>query len=325
MLLRIKLLLVFLFLCLVKVGFPTSVFAREGQVLGVHLLSPRDLPHAQELLSKGDDWKFVTVPLTFEDLNHKQEWQQFFYDAREAKFRPIIRLATKFENGAWVVPNKRQIVQMFEFLDELEWPNHKLYVIAFNEVNHAPEWGNKINPAEYARILEFTARWAHTNDKEYIVMPAALDLAAPNGTKTMEAFNYLEKMWQYNPQIFDYIDVWNSHSYPNPGFSSSPTRTAKNSIRGFLHELSYLKRKTGRDFDVMITETGWEANRSTTPWLESYYLYALQHVWSHPQVIGVTPFVVKGAPGPFAGFSFFDGDDRPTVQYDALQKALEKM
>ena len=235
---------------------------------------------------------------------------------------PIVRLATKVEDGGWIKPNRWQIVRLISFLNLLEWPTEDRYIIVFNEVNHAKEWGNSINPAEYAQILKFTSRWAHTEPQNYKVLPAAMDLAAPNGAETMEAFNYLERMLQA-PDVFDHIDLWNSHSYPNPGFSSPPTLRAKNSMRGFLHELDYLKRKTGKDFEVMITETGWTVNRSTAPWLKNYYLYALQHIWSHPQVKAVTPFVAKGSPGHLLTLVFMMLNGQPTVHYEAFQEALK--
>ena len=294
--------------------------------LGIHILSPHDLDEAQQLLSvkeNEDDWKYLTVPLTLNDLDDVTLWQRFFDEAKSHKMIPIVRLATRVENGGWIKPNRWQIVRMINFLNLLDWPTEDRYIIVFNEVNHAKEWGNDINPEEYAQILEFTSRWARTEPHNYQVLPAAMDLAAPNSQETMEAFTFLERMYQTNPKIFEFIDIWNSHSYPNPGFSSPPTLNTKNSMRGFLHELDYLKRKTGRDYQVMITETGWTVNKSTAPWLKNYYLYALQHIWSDPQVIAVTPFVAKGAPGPFANFSFYTAEGEPTVHYEALQEALK--
>ncbi len=308
----------------------SKVFAAEGQVLGAHILTPHDLTNAQKLVkvSKAKDkdaWHYLTIPLTLADLEQLELWQDFFKQAKKNKFIPIVRLATKVKSGSWIRPTRYQVVKMFNFLNKLSWPTDKKYVIIFNEVNHAKEWGGKVDPVSYAQILEFAANWAHTEDKNYQILPAAMDLAAPNGVSTREAFTYLTQLRQHNPQIFTHIDVWNSHSYPNPGFSSSPERTTKNSLRGFQHELAYLKKNTNKDFAVMITETGWVTNRSTRAWLKSYYAYALQHVWSDPRIIAVTPFVVKGAPGPFADFSFFDENDQPTAQYQAYQQAVKQV
>jgi hypothetical protein len=314
-------------LLMLLLASPTQVQA-QGQVLGIHILHPYELSDAKQLVAdpdKSDQWHYVTIPLSLDDLEKEAEWQQFFKAAKTKKVVPIVRLVSRFEDGAWIIPNRRQITSQFEFLAELDWPTPQKHIIVYNEVNHAAEWGGQLNPNSYAQVLSFTSQWAHSEADNYVVMPAAMDLAAPNGTRTLEAFNYLEKMLAYDSEVFDHIDVWNSHSYPNPGFSSSPQRTSKNSLRGFEHELSFIKEKTGRDLKVFITETGWVANRSTTPWLESYYEYALQHIWSDSRVVAVTPFLLRGDPGPFSQFAFLDRNNNPTRNYTALQNALKKV
>lgn len=308
-------------------SFASPTYAQETDPVGIHILRPEELKQAKELVAveqNNDTWHYVTVPFTYEDMNQPEKWQTFFDEAKELKIIPLVRLATKFENGSWIVPNKKQIVDQISFLSALDWPTEKKHIIVFNEVNHAKEWGGKIDPASYARVLEFTSRWAYTENKNFVILPAAMDLAAPNGSQTLEAFNYLKQMQKEIPDIFAYADVWNSHSYPNPAFSAAPTGTAKNSMRGFKHELAFLKEQTGMDFKVMITETGWEDNAKTNRWLYSYYQYAVEHIWSDPQVVAVTPFILQGSPGPFSGFSFLDESGKPTKQYVALQEALIK-
>jgi hypothetical protein len=49
------------------------------------------------------------------------------------------------------------------------------------------------------------------------------------------------------------------------------------------------------------------------------------HVWSDPRVVAVTPFVLRGDPGPFAEFGFLDKNNQPTRQYRALQQALNRV
>lgn len=301
---------------------------RAGKVLGVHILNTSELDQADQLLSTKQaqsEWRYVTIPLSLAETSKADEWQRFFNQAKEKKIIPIVRLTTAFENGAWKIPTRKDIITEIAFLEKLQWPTDQKHIIVFNEVNHATEWGGTLDPAGYAQVLRFTADWAHSSQAGFVVMPAAMDLAAPNGSATREAFTYLNQMLAEDAEILNTIDVWNSHSYPNPGFSSSPERTAQNSLRGFLHELAFLKQKTGKDFQVVITETGWEANRQTARWLETYYLYAFQHIWNHPQVLAVTPFVLRGDPGPFSQFSFFDRNNQPTVQYTAFRNALTRV
>src|SRR5260221_247457 len=129
-------------------------------------------------------------------------------------------------------------------------------------------------------------------------------------------------MYQYQPQIFDYIDYDNAHAYPNPGFSSAPSQTGKKTLSGYQAELAYFKDKTGKDFQTFISENGWVDNSLTNRQLDSYYAYAAQHVWNDPRIIAVTPFVLQGDPGPFSGFSFIDRNGKPTHQYEAYQKVM---
>ncbi len=299
-----------------------------SEVLGVHILSTGELDAAQSLVkteTRKDAWDYVTIPFTLDDIHRKTEWQRFFYQARDMKFQPIVRLATRFQNGVWVVPTRKDIVDMVTVLSTLDWPQpHERIVVVMNEPNHVKEWGNRIDPAQYAHILQFAADWMHTEMLGYVVLPAGLDLDAPNGNATMEAFTFLERMIDVEPRVLNSLDGWTSHSYPNPAFSAPPTQTGKNSLRGFEFELAFLKKYSDREFPVYITETGWVETQKTKRWLPQYYQYAVDHIWSDPRVRAVTPFVLKGAPGSFAQFSFYDSSGKPTLHFNAYQKALEK-
>lgn len=308
------------------VGSSQPVQAAEGEVLGIHILSTAELPAASTLLKnpdKPESWHYVTIPVTLNDLQKQQEWQNFFNQARQQQIIPLVRLATKVEGDTWVVPSRHDITQLISFLSNLTWPTEERYIIILNETNHAKEFGGRISPEEYADILRFASQWARSEHKNYVILPGAMDLAAPNGPVTMEAFTYLNRMVAFDPEIFNHIDYLNSHAYPNPGFSSAPQRKGQNTLEGFKYELAYLKEKTGKDFQVFITETGWVENRATSRWLSNYYQYALQHIWSDARVKAVTPFILQGSPGPFAGFSFLDETGRPTNQYLAYQRLLQ--
>jgi hypothetical protein len=296
--------------------------------LGIHILHPSETEDAVKLLDTNDhndQWHYVTIPLTLDDLKNKGEWDSFCQYAKDHKIIPIVRLMTRFDNGAWQIPTRKNIMDMVSFMSSLDWPTDEHYVIVFNEVNHAQEWGNSIDPQGYSDILQFTSDWAKSEPKNYKILPAAMDLAAPNSGNTKEAFAYLDSMYQYNSRIFDYVDYWNSHSYPNPGFSAAPTATGKGSLRGFLTELDYIKNKTGHEYRTFITETGWAANAQTTRNLDSYYTYAAHQIWSDPRVVAVTPFVLRGDPGIFSAFTFINRNGQPTRQYQAYQKVIGEL
>jgi len=301
-----------------------QVQAKNSRVMGMHILHPQEIDDVRRIYTD-EEWRFVTVPLTLEDLRKPDEWQKFFDQAYTKRLTPIIRLTTKHDPiaDAWKIPSRKDIVDLTKFMSSLEWHQSEKLVIVFNEVNHAKEWGGRLDPLLYVETLKFTSQWLRSENLGYKILPSAMDLAANNSADTREAFSYLNSMWQIEPELGEYFDYWNSHSYPNPEFSASPRKVGQNSISGFVHELAWLKKKTNRDFEVFITETGWASSYLVNYHLSEYYLYALRYVWSDPRVKSVTPFIMKGSPGPFASFSFFDAAGNPTVHTFALQKAIK--
>lgn len=322
----IKKLLLF-FLVIGLMAFPIKAQAANVSKMGIHILHPEEITDAKQLVRMHEEdrnWHYVTVPYTIEDIEKTSQWQKFFNEAKKNRIIPLVRLASSMDGQGWTIPNRKNTVDQISALSQFEWPTQQKHIIIYNEVNHAKEWGGVIDPIDYARVFRFASSWAHAVDSSFVVMPAAMDLAAPNGSETMEAFNYLTKMYDFDPEIFAYADAWNSHSYPNPGFAASPQRKAKNGMNGFEYELQFLAGKTEKDLQVYITETGWEENAALRRWLPAYYVYALEHIWSHDRVAAVTPFILKGSPGPFTGFSFLDTADNPTTQYRAFRSAMEK-
>ena len=306
--------------------WPKTTQAIDIEKIGIHVLSPAEFGPAKTMLSvqqSNDRYQYVTLPVSISAPLDCSSIQQTLTLAQDNKLVPLVRLTTKFEDGAWQIPTKRELVEAIDCLARVQWPTDQRHLIIFNEVNHAPEWGGRLGPASYAQILQFASAWAHTSSSEFVVMPAAMDLAAPDGATTQDAFRYLTAMHQAEPELFDQIDAWNSHSYPNPGFVGSPQDTGRTSLRGYQHELAFLSQKldVSKDLPVYITETGWRATRFNSDKLASYYQYASHYIWSDPRVVAVTPFVLQGAPGPFAEFSFLN-EGQPTDQYRALQKMI---
>lgn len=315
----------FCFLLLSAVFAVNKAQAVNSRVMGMHIMHTGELEEVRKVYTD-EEWRFVTIPLTLDDLKKPEEWQSFFDQAYKLKVIPILRLTTRFDaaHNAWEIPSRKDIIEMANFLNKLDWHQDEKFIIVFNEVNHAAEWGGKIDPITYGGILKFTSNWFRSEARNYKILPAAMDLAANNSSETREAFSYLESLYDFDHEIFDSIDYWNSHSYPNPDFAASPKRTGQNSVRGFTYELNWLKGKTaGKDFQVFITETGWASSYLTNYYLDDYYFYALSNIWNDKRVKAVTPFIMKGSPGPFSSFSFFDAKGNPTVQLFSLQKALK--
>jgi hypothetical protein len=311
----------------VAFNFIFSPAALAGSVLGVHILHPDEITAAATLIKTPDTtemWNYVTIPLSLNDLDKHDQWQSAFDSAKNYRINPIVRLVSRFDQdqNAWAIPTRADIMSYFQFLSSLDWPHENRFIIVFNEPNHFNEWGGINDPASYAEVLRFTADWAHTENLRYQILPAAMDLAAANTEQTREAFSYLNAIYDADPDILTKIDYWNSHSYPNPAFSAAPSRTGQNSLQGFKHELAWLQDKTEREFQVFITETGWEENDRTRRQLDNYYAYANTHIWSDDRIIAVTPFVLKGDPGPFSKFTLIDQNGNFRPQYHAYARQI---
>ena len=302
--------------------FPTKVKAK-GEVLGIHVLSTNEVKTAAKLFEKEmPSSHYITIPFTLEELNHKQKWQDFLNQCSDLKLVPIIRLATRFESGSWQIPTRKDIMSFSAFFADLDWKREELILVLFNEPNHKAEWGGKIDPIGFADITKFALDWFHTDSKKYVILPAGLDLAAPNGKTTMEAFDFWRQAVLRDPGIFDKLDGWTSHSYPNPGFAGSPYRTDKLSLRGFVHELNFIRRYTVKSLPVYITETGWDSFAIKSKNLNNYYRTAYRSVWNDERIRAVTPFLLQGSPGMFSAFSFLDALGRPTQAYVAYRNLL---
>lgn len=298
---------------------PASVGA-AGVPWGTHLLEPSELPLLIPLRTETGPL-FVTVPMALSD-RRTEVWETFFETAFKAGITPMVRWVTRFNDGAWQIPTRKEIIEACTFLSSLNWPGRRV-VILFNEPNHAKEWGDSLDPESYVEVASFAAAWLKTEKATYEILPAGLDAAAPNGKETMDNLRFMDRMYAHRPDFFDLIDGWTSHSYPNPGFSSTPYRRTKDSMWGFDWELRRLKTLTDKDFSVFITETGWKQSRMITRVLPQYYQYTVDTIWSDPRVKAVTVFVLRGFNGPFAEFSLLDADGNQSVQMQSLLKAVK--
>lgn len=312
---------------LIAIAVSNLFFASQAQAarpaLGIHLLDPNELGQAAELVAGDAEHPgAVTVVLRADDRD-PAKWQAFFDLAHRLQTTPIIRLATEMSPNGWRKPVKSDVLDHAAFLARLEWYEEPLTIVAFNEPNQASEWGGQVDPEGYARLLEFTANWFHTEAKSYRILPAGLDAAAPTGPTTMDSLAFLKRLLAERPELVESIDGWVSHAYPNPGFSAPPYRTGKQSIRSYQHELVLLRTVSGREFDVYITETGWKSTPQNAAQLSRYYTYAVQRVWNDERIKAVTPFVFSAPTGPFQPFSFLGVDGSPTPRYLAW-KMLKK-
>lgn len=283
----------------------TNFEFKQNNKFGIHILSENDINDASALVnSNGGSWGYVTIVIR-EDERDLKRWTRAFTRMNEHKLIPIVRIATSQQETLWRKPSPADALDWVKFLEQLPWPTEKKHVMVYNEPNHSSEWGGEINPKEYARVYRTFWEEFKKSDKNFVVLPAALDLTAPNGKNTMDAIDFWQKMYEEDDLIFTLFDGWNSHSYPNPGFCGSPQDTGRTSIQGYLWEMENLKKLyLNPSLPVYITETGWGCNLLTEKTISENYEYAFNHIWSDPQVVAVTPFVLNYPNQPFAHFSF---------------------
>jgi len=292
--------------------------------LGIHVLHPDEIETAAKLVNNDQksSWGYITVPIQAGDRN-RPKWIRFMEQARNQKIIPIIRIAT-FANGPnWAEPNNYDLTDFANFLNDLPWPTKNRYVVIFNEVNRADEYGGFINPENYADILTNAVTVFKTRSENFFILPAGLDNAAANSNNSLNWSTYLNRMHAHQPEIFNLIDGWTSHAYPNPGFSASPLLSGSNKINSFLSDLAYIKKFTNKNLPVFITETGWSNQNLVEDRIANYYELAFSRVWNHPNIVAVTPFLLQASTPPFNQFSLLK-DNHPTAAFLTLQSLAIK-
>lgn len=305
------------------VNDPLSV---PNNKIGIHILFPSELPAAAKLVnSSGGDWGYVTIPIQAGDRN-LQKWQAFMDQAKQLHLIPIIRLATEgdyFNTSVWRKPTYADVLDFANFLNSLTWPTQNRYIIIFNEVNRADEWGGQENPQEYADILSYAVTAFKTANPNFFIIAAGMDNAAANTNTSMNEYAFFQGMNEAVPGIFNQIDGVASHSYPNPGFSEPPSIHTSESITSFAYEHSLIESMSNKALPIFITETGWSQNIFSQATIGSYFTEALNTVWNDPTIVAVTPFLLNAGGGPFAQFSFTNPDGSPNLVYQAVY-ALQK-
>lgn len=310
---KVLAILLFLFIFAKPVSAITDPTSTTNNKFGIHVLNLDDLEPASKLVnSSGGQWGYVTLVIRQNDQNH-DKWQQIFDKCRELKLIPIIRLATYPKEDYWVKPELSQIQSWVNFLDSLNWVIQNRYLVLFNEPNHAKEWGNDINPQEYTRVSKAFIKSLKASSSDYFILPAGFDTAAPNSSGTITATSFWQQMHQEDSSIFTLFDGWNSHSYPNPGFSGPVTGTGFGSLKSYHSELSFLsKYNLNPNIPVFITETGWihkqgkilgaTTNQSTA--LSNFYTSAFTSTWTENNLVAITPFILNYPQPPFEQFTW---------------------
>ncbi|PIP57030.1 hypothetical protein COT08_00630 [Candidatus Woesebacteria bacterium CG07_land_8_20_14_0_80_44_9] len=288
---------------------------------GIHIVNTEDLDDAAKLVnSSGGDWGYITFIITKND-REISKWQGVFDKMRTLHLIPIVRVATAPNGENWEKPSFGEIDGWVSFLTSLNWVIKNRYLIIGNEVNLAKEWGGEVNPEEYATYLKTFSQKLKGVNPDFFVIPAGLDASLTTSKSSLDETVFLKRMLFKEPDIFEVIDGWASHSYPNPAFSGSPSARGRGTIATFAWELDLLRRLgVKKNLPVFISETGW--NRETVKNLEVKFSYAFAFVWNDKQVVAITPFVLNYEFFPFANFSWKSGGNFGSL-YTSVQ-ALPK-
>ncbi len=277
---------------------------------GIHILETQELEKAAQLVnSSGGDWGYITIPIRANDRD-LTKWTAFMVHSRQLHLIPILRLASFGVSDHWMAPNEYDLIDFANFLNELSWPAANRYIIIYNEPNHKNEWGGFVYPQEYARILDRAIDIFHSKNQDFFVISAGMDASAPTGPDSLNEYDYLRVMNARYPGIFNRVDGFSTHSYGNPGFSSSPSIYQSTSVANYRFEENFLSTIGATRPKIFITEAGWVA-----PY-QNFLLLAYSQIWIDDNIVAVTPFLLSAQSGPFADFSFTDqnGNFKPFAQ-----------
>lgn len=309
--------------------------ATANNKFGIGVLSPEaNLEDAYRLVnSNGGDWGYITLVIRKNERDPLR-WQGVLNNLNKQHLIPIVRIATGINGeGGWSKPGEDDAQEWAEFLNQLPWPIKNRYVQVYNEVNRASEWGGEIDPGGYAGELDKTINSLKAKSDDFFVLNSPLDLALLNSEGSMESAEFFEQMEESVPGIFEKLDGFASHSYPNPEFSAKPDQAGRLGIRGFEWEINSISNYLNdKKLPVFITETGWTREEGKKRGLSEktiadYYESAFSQIWKDNGLVAITPFVLDYPESNFYQFSFkksFADSDRPFYEYYYRIQALAK-
>lgn len=318
-------LLFFLFISTEPIYAVYDPLSRANNFFGIHILFPDEVSEAAKLVnSNGGDWGYVTIPVR---ANEKDidKWQAFMDKCALLHVIPIIRLATEadFSNSStWRRPDEYDLVDFANFLNSLSWPTKNRYVILFNEINRFDEWGGEPpDPSYYASLISDAYDIFKTRNVDFFVILGGLDNASTTNNKQyINPYEFLRRLVSSNPDVYNKIDGFASHSYPNPAFSDAPNTYKKVGVSTFLFEYNYINSFTALNKPVFITETGWDSKKLNDNTVSNYYDFTFKNIWG-PQsdkIVAITPFLLRSEQGQFDVFSFYK-NGKPTSYYHTLE------
>jgi hypothetical protein len=273
--------------------------------------------------SNGGDWGYVLIPYNVKDYD-SNKWSTVFQNLRDYHLIPIIQL-----HDVDINDYKSETDNAADFLNRFIWPIKQRYISAYNEPNDAKFWGGEVNPGEYAKVLSYTVRSFKTVNSDFFILNGGFNSSTGNTPNTMDFEDFATAMNNEVPGIFDKLDGWASHSYPQPNFSGSVDTTGRWGIRAYKDEVNFIKQTFGvkKKLPVFITETGWAHAEGTT--YDGSFLpvknvaenikRAYEDYWlKDDDVMAVTPFTIWYKE-PFDHFAWVRSDKVPYEQFEVVK------
>jgi len=310
-----------------------STFGTPNNKFGMYInADPSQIAEVAPLInSHGGAWGWVLVPM---DIRQKDAglWQSVLDACRAHHLKPLLQL---FNNQTCDV-HEMDFAGLAEFLNQLSWPTKHLYISVFNEVNAKDYWCEKLAPEEYAVVLNAAIEAFKAVNPNFFVMPAGFNSSCRSGPRYLDEEDFLVRMNATVPGIFQKIDGWATHAYPQPEFSGDFYHPpswygVRDQIENYKWERSLLQKYFGvTNLPIFITETGWAhvegnspltklqaANYQSATVTARYFDDAYRNHWlPENQIVAIMPFVWYKSDALHFNWKKDDGTFYP--QYDVV-------
>jgi hypothetical protein len=283
---------------------PQAVVPSGNNIIGLNvarLRRDRYIWAAAELVNaNGGDWGYLTVVFTATERDGpagEQLLRELLDRCYESHLQPIIRVATRFDEGAetWSRPEPDDAERWRAFLEKGSWPTRRVWVIAGNEPNLGREWGGEVDSTSYAEYLSHFIDVFADSDR-FKVVNGPLDASNTSEMpKMQDAYEFIAGMDAAVPGIFSRLSGWasNPYSVPNQGPELRYTH------RAYEAELDAI----GRDMPVLITEAG-HLNTGDDKEVAAFYEGAFRDWMADSRVVAVTPLFWHPDRGVYWMFDF---------------------
>lgn len=215
------------------------------------------------------------------------------------------------------------------------------YIQIWNEPNLAREWGEAIDPAGYASLLEIAARRAREANPDIIILSAPMAMTTENSPRAADEFVYWQALYDHG--VAGSFDIMSANVYGlSAPYDAAPDPAVLNVRRvELLRDLAV--RNNDGNKAIWFNEYGWNASPEDFPeealiwsrvdesdqaaWTAAGIRYASEN-WDWFGVANIWYFRHVGDISPSASDYYFrmvDVEFTPRDVYRSVQSLAEKM